>query len=508
LPALIFWINSLPFAENRGKDWIEMSMCVIDNGTGEILADPFWSTRYNGVSYQELLEVENFNYQLHSVGSCFKPLLTLPILLEFPSLLNFKLAIGDNKSTHYGYNGDSLKATILGFPTEAFMKKSREGNNGWLDGSYSMSDYFTYSQDVYPVALTLIGLSKSTDPALYNYASRDLPEGNQDLLGIYRSNPTNTINRFLLSSHNTSVVRGGFYNSTISKLIDTIYGVKDLRSSSDKNILYDNSCWNIVLKGLRNRKAINYCSPEMVSINSDKIGINGIPATQSIRGVLVPWVLGQGVNEWNNIKMCEAFSRLVTKREVKAKSFAWNNIDTIPMVKLVAASNVDSLNRHLIRAGTVDSTWNTFLKVFNSAAQRPGKLLFPAYQSLTTAVSSLAGKIPDSLTILCKTGTPDNHDYTNYDMLENYGKQVWEDEGMFVFSILPKQVFKEITNDKNSNVYYDKAGRNGITAFIYLKHYSVKKPASDALNSTFARNFLFNNPTFLQQFLLFNKRSL
>ena len=39
---------------------------------------------------------------------------------------------------------------------------------------------------------------------------------------------------------------------------------------------------------------------------------------EDFRGLLVSWILGQGDNMWNCIKLAEAWSRMINKRDIRA----------------------------------------------------------------------------------------------------------------------------------------------------------------------------------------------
>ena len=169
---------------------------------------------------------------------------------------------------------------------------------------------------------------------------------------------------------------------------------------------------------------------------------------EDLRTRLVPWVLGQGDNEWNCIKIAEAWTRMMTMKNTFA-SF----LKTEPKKESLFNNN-DKIKLH-------EDIWRKFISVLGNAAEGS------TYKDMTNLVKNKS-KAFGGIKLYAKTGTPDN--YSRYPEVLIDGNNRNFDIGLFTFSLVNE-------NHYNSYLHNPKNGvPRGITCVVRItRTYECKK---------------------------------
>jgi hypothetical protein len=190
----------------------------------------------------------------------------------------------------------------------------------------------------------------------------------------------------------------------------------------------------------------------------------------------VPWVLGQGTNEWNCVKLAEAWTRMLTKREVRA-SFI-DKPGTIPSL-VERLKTKDNANPNEV--------WNRFLDELLYAQTHSPGLLTP----MDNAVKSLG----HDLVLFSKTGTPNNYDRPEWKTLD--GRRHWLDVGLYCMGLMPSDSYQKVREGGPAK---------GLMCVIRITRITRQKPSDDGVSSTHARNFFSANKRRLQKFYEMTRR--
>jgi|GEM_PF-1983725 len=473
-------------------DVYEISICLVDNKTGEIIAAPFYSTEFEFSPKNELTERKNFNFTKHFIGSTFKPLIANAAAIKFPSLERFQLTV-PSQGTSANRVGNNC--SVLGFPIYpipfGYDRRSNSLNSlFWVANHLERYQFLNQSHDLYPIALSMLALTEPDDTAFYTLINR-----NANILSfnnLFQLN-LNASTQRLFVEHNihptTSIVN--FKNSSFCDLISQLYNI-ELDNIYDKELqsfekAYDTAYFksSIYQKGLKSDLLL----PEMVSLNVDILGSDNLRgANRRNFSDFSSWVLGQGLNELNNLKLAEAYARLFSKRSVSL-SFWHNNInvDNNHLFPLLSNSILFNDNRIQHTSAEINNTWSSFLTNFHFAQSHGNNrnLLPPAVTSLETAKNLLRtqyGINVDSLCIVGKTGTPDEFGRNESKKLFWLDREMYYDEGLYVFGLLNHQNYNSLTRV------------SGISGVIYIKHISrnleLARPEVDGVKSRHARDFL------------------
>lgn len=413
----------------------EASMTVMDMSTGEILAMPYYRSENDGLEPDVAFTRKNPALICRYPGSTFKPMIALASVLTCPDLLSL------NTHGHYSINTGTGTALFYGSPTTAWAVKTP----GHWNGRASLCPFLAYSCDVYPVALAALALNGGNrnianinngffvarDGQIYINQDRTLAEQplmrNLDILYDINSN----------SEEHDSAARMPYYlwrNLT-----------SDTNRFSDDDLL-----------------ALDLLSPDPVIMHYSKI------ARESLRSTFVTWVLGQGTNEWNCVKMAEAWCRMLSKRDLKAS-----------MVRRVDSVGQQQLITNELQGGA-NEVWNEFLSQFESAQHIAGGTVYPMWE----VVANLNREDPqlreDPLVLFSKTGTPNNYVRKEFNNLRQ--DEMVLDVAMYTFGIMKNREYQNVQNGQPAK---------GVVCVLRFTR-TVKKNDignQDGLWSTHARDF-------------------
>jgi len=455
-------LKSKAVDENQADEF-QISVCLMDIATGEIIATPFYSNRMKDMNLDIVAEVPNYNFTNHDFGSAFKPLLAFAVVKRFPSLKDFNFLIGNDYSKDFLQNkeGKNLGAQMLGYKTEYYGPESHGGDmySAFWDTCSNRKTFLAKSHDNYPIALTMLALQEEGDGA-YNL----LQGGNLNNENNKKLNQLALLNNYQTSSriayNPNDVNRKAHFNgkdldkSEFARLLEKLYDVNAGRRISIGMTYSDTLFWKN-LKNKKIEKKLQGFAPNAVFMQ--------LNLTTDFRS-FERFVIGQGNNQWNNVKLAEAYSRLLSKKKVRA---TWiKNTDTV----------VDWLD-------DADSVvWSDFMTDWREAVKNSPKLLTPAYKKLKDTIPNF----DSTYYFYCKTGTPKENNEMDNIFINGKTMKMYRDEGIFCFGI---------TNQDINNP-------RGIVGIVYIKHLSENKPGTGVESST-ARDFLTSK--IFKKIMFYNK---
>jgi len=455
----------------RNSEQYDISMTVMDMATGDIIATPYYSSRLDEVPEELKMTTRNPAMSRRFIGSTFKPLVALASVLANPNLLSL--------DTHgkYHLNEGGETATFFGRKTHAWAKKS---SSHW--GGSRMADFLSYSDDVYPVALASLAMTGvNVDNSVTTFP---LSGGNNYFReqGHMLWFKTNKEVDFSPQNHP--------FNDWITYLYATNYDKDIVTDTIFKNLYTQNN-----LNHQERRYGLDELIPDVMNMNLDRF-LEG----QGFRQMLPPWVLGQGDNQWSCIKVAEAWSRMLTKRNVLA-SLIHNDEVPSSLVDDISKGAGKRTVKGLATTSQTNSTWNGFLSAFRDAQHiqtSHGSTLLRMYNQ----VQNLNGSgIPHSLVLFSKTGTPDVYDRYDTPLIGGNRRQI--DLGMYSFALMDSLQVKNVTNNRPAK---------GVVCIVRItRTYECDQcsrlhkqcprcEAFNGVNSTHARNFFSENANRLRKF--------
>ena len=435
----------------------EMSMTVMDMATGQILASPSVSDRKDPDGVYAMA-TRNSSLIRRPIGSTFKPLLSLACVLSNPSLQDLVNTPAKSRIT-----GEE-QGQFLGHQTKSWVV-GHWGNNR------NMTQYLGHSDDVYPVLLASLCLSGKSD--VDNLSSLNtLPLGGNSFFQ----------NGLLLGNQSRDMT-----DYELVKILSALYSVHSFNESDmDKENNLNFYLWEKLFSGKKYMDDFDSCfgldevSPDATNMRYDRF------RGQPMRGHLVPWVLGQGDNDWSCVKMAEAWTRMLTKRKVEASFIASDAEDEVPnLVDVVAEYKKEAGSKMTV--ADVNKTWNRYLDSFKQAQSIAGGTLY----NMNRAVASLntsVGRTSDGLVVLSKTGTPD--EYRRMETKQLAGNNRYYDVAQFVFSLMPESSFNALKNQRDVK---------GITCVVRITRSYDNKASDNGMWSSNARDFFSNDSKRLEK---------
>ena len=437
-------------------DQWEVSLTVMDMSTGCIVAAPYYRSADKGIDYELAISRKNPALMRRYVGSAFKPLVALAAVLTRPELAQLntvgKYSLKQETLRQKG-NVMTGKAMFLGKETDAWSltPSTRTFWNGCTD----MSQFLAISDDVYPVALVAKALNygeKAGSPFIFK--NRDVH----------------------LQTNDNFSWAGSTFMHYLDKLY-TIPGLKDYMANDSLQMAY--YTWNHLKLDSLDRFGLDNVSPDPTLLYYDMLNMPGA----TMKRELVPWVLGQGSNEWNSLKLAEAWTRMLTKRKVSA-SFV------TPLQKV----EDEDLSK-----GCDVKAWNTFLNALRDAQRHSPKLLTPMYNTVNQL--NRDEHIADTLMLFSKTGTPDN--YAREEWKRIGGGPLWLDMGLYCMALMPQSSYKNVLANGEAK---------GLMCVVRLTrivdkkaHPQINKGGGDGITSSDARNFFSANYDRLRRFYQMTK---
>jgi len=468
------------------NDEYQMSVCLMDIATGEVIAAPYYSTYFPKNQLDEVTEARNFNLINHHIGSTFKPLLAFAAVAKYPNLSQFRL-------TSASFNKDSC--SMLGYTIPSYGKAA-SGNSGknifWRVGKHLDRQYFlAHSHDNYPIAMAMLALTEPTengnsnrDAAAFNMLTTNW--NNQQANNLHnllgnsgvrlRYYPRNSIAKRILfnedAANNVDLAESSFAN-----LMSNLYNIKTL--DKDTVMLYsDKYTWRLLNKI---PLGLSILFTDIVNLRWENVK-NFIDFENLI--------LGQGDNFWNNVKLAEAYSRLLSKRKVKATFVKVQNRNSIERLFENPATLFNNNNEPYTApfiqkkdSNSFNNAWTAFMDDWERAAQvnsdirtpRDGNTLNDAYYEFKRSFSNRNDL--NNYAFYCKTGTPEEEGNIGFNKYLNARNDVpiYYDEGLFVFGIT------------NRDTIFPK----GVVGVVYIKHISQEAPKErKGVESSTARDFL------------------
>lgn len=389
------YTNTLRNKSNLSSGIWEVSMTVMDMATGAILAMPYYRSEDDFLNPEVAFTRKNPALTRRYPGSTFKPLLALASVITCPQLQNLNTTTG----AYYSLSS-SATASFLGLNTEAWATETPEH---WY-GRHNMREFLAYSCDVYPVALAALALQGDASPQPGRDSFFTQKEGERNI----------HMRRDCLLSE-----------QPLMKNLDILY---DLYSETEEHdtaarmqyYIWRNLSLNNEYFNNDDFLALDVVSPDRVTMHYSKIEAG------SLRGSFVPWVLGQGTNDWNCVKLAEAWCRMLTKCEVKASMVCSSN-DTAALIT------------HRLQNGST-AVWNRFLKSFREAQEVPRGTVY-SINSLVSVFNQneFHNDTLNQLVLFSKTGTPSNYQRMEFQNLNN--KPMVFDLGMYTFGIMKKSEY-------------------------------------------------------------------
>ena len=408
--------------KNQQKEQYDMSVTIMDLATGEVLATPFYTTLFDHDDYPDALRLTTRNPSLsrRSIGSTFKPMVALAAVESTPSLLNLNTASPHRYSAPTDW--DDKKATVRFFGRRTHPW-ARHSASHW-DGC-DFTTFLSRSDDVYPVALTALAMTNacseaSTQTLLPLSGSQNLFEvGRDSLLKFKDSRESGGID---LNSHP--------FTNWLSYLYNTHY---DKTYTTDLN-LFSGLFASSGLDTEQKQFGLEEISPELTSLRLDRF-LDGDDFKQR----LVPWVLGQGDNMWNSIKVAEAWCRMLGKYDVNASFLKTHRAGGFRSL-IQSGGEYPSSVLGQRSVNQINATWNDFLDRLE-AAQHSGGLLSPMHNKVAQLHTD--GR---DLVLFSKTGTPDAYVRYEYPLLG--GNNRFVDIGMYTFGLMDRSAYTHIRQNQ------------------------------------------------------------
>ena len=301
----------------KGKDgkknlkYYPAAVTLMDIDSGDILAlgsfpDPpsmpalSWKLRRRNDSYKRRLNL-NQNLLNHPIGSAVKPMLASAIWAVHPKLSNFRIVEhpGGNESNSTLGLSFAKPFEIFGHPVNVIDRRA----------------FLKYSCNLYMVNLFLLGLASDHNKSL-NFTFKRIPGisavGNTMIsFGVDFSD-------YLKRGSNTFV---NLQRSPIVHALRDIFAIEtevvdsnDIRENTAAK--YDTQLLELINKKLmlQNKfdlKPLYSSCPEQVNLKFNQI--------QLLRSEFISLDFGGASSEWNNIKLAESISRVVTGKKVNAR---------------------------------------------------------------------------------------------------------------------------------------------------------------------------------------------
>ncbi len=429
------------------KSHFELSMTVIDMATGNVIAAPFYRSIDKELPEDVALGMKSPTLIRRYVGSAFKPLLALAAVEAMPSLLDL------NTVGHYNNDRVFYDWTV-----------GKKWNGNW-SGCSSFSYFLGVSDDVYPVALAVLAMQGDTLPPGYR-------AGDSHFAKSRLFNPG-----WRLSNKGSN--SGVFINTPLVRNISLLYDVKDnVDTYAVDSLSMTRYIWNHLGLADTLRFGLDLVRPDITNMHYDNF------FGSSLHGELVPWVLGQGNNYWAPMKFAEAWTRMLTKREV--------NISIVKSAKSpVAKPLVNALG-----TDHASATWNSFLDKLVDAQSvhgNKGGTLHPMWK----AIDKFNKQIKDTtqrLVLLSKTGTPANYEMNERGSVNR--KKQYVDVAIYCMGLMTKSEYNRVKNGEHPR---------GVMCVIQIVRINNSNDGNNGLWSSDARDIFSRSPKNFNRFYRLTK---
>lgn len=274
------------------------AITVMDAKTGQVLAlASFPATPAQGAGTRRAWEA-NQNFVNLAIGSAAKPLFSSAILEIWPELST--LAIPGHAPGQY----DDLLGLHI---APALNEEGSFGDLGWV----TFDDYMQRSSNIY--AATLMMLATARNPLVPDAAR---PSSPYRLEGTARDHlPDLQIEQGNVLETISCCVAWG---DELARLYDV--RVEDIERQGETSIFaddrYDKTPWRPMLASLPDDRLLRQDNFNSVSPARVNLQLNNV---RNFRTEYLTLILGASTSRWNNVKLAEAYARLVTGRRVEAR---------------------------------------------------------------------------------------------------------------------------------------------------------------------------------------------
>lgn len=397
------------FPINQEDPEFDISLTIMDMATGQVLASPFYISQFDKERKTDELKMTTRNVALSRrfLGSTFKPILSLAAVQANPDLLNLN-TVGMYSNVDHNKKNRKATATFHGRLTKSWAK----GTSHWNGTDFVK--FIAHSDDVYPVSLAALAMSKATKG---HFAV--LPVG--DVFGMSKNN------MLILN-------QGQFRKDEPFPYWLSLLSGANLCEDEQDSLQY-------LFEGLFDKldAVPNEICPDATNLHYDSFYDSD---NMDFRDRLVPWVLGQGGNEWSCMSIAESWCRMLTKRDVRTR---YVKNDAIPsLIKGPGEDNYFCVKDKQDFKGSM-STWNRFLDNLEKAQTIPGGngyTLYPMYQTVTGLNSRLKLQGEHELVLFSKTGTPDAYVRDEIPILN--ARKRFLDVGVYAFALIRRSELNKI----------------------------------------------------------------
>lgn len=463
---------------DKNSEQYDISLTVMDMATGDIIASPYYTTRFEEIPEDMQILTRNPAMSRRFVGSAFKPMVALASVLTNPSLINL------NTQGKYHLDEGGKTATFFGRKTLSWANKL----DHW--GGTQFTDFLSYSDDVYPVALTALAMTG----AKTNNDTNVLPlNGNYNFFTL---NPQN----YLLTFRKADEVDFGNQNHPFNDWISYLYSANyDTDNNTDtifKHLYVQNN-----LNNQERRYGLEELIPDPMNLN-----LNRFLEGADFRKRLTPWVLGQGDNQWSCVKLAEAWCRMLSKRNVLA-TLIHNQGEVTSLVDGVEAEPQKRNVYGPVTKSAVNNTWNEFLLKLHDAQGRVTShenTLISMHNQVNTLNES---GIKHHLVLFSKTGTPNTYDRYETPLIGGNRRQI--DLGTYCFGLMDQREFDKVQSNQPARgiVAVIRITRTYECKYCTQKHEKCDLCSRHAdITSRHARNFFSNSQGRLRKFYDMTKK--
>ena len=286
-----------PGLRHEGGRGFPAAITVMDAKTGQLLAlASFPATAAQGAGTRRAWEA-NQNFVNLPIGSAAKPLFSSAILEIWPQLATLEIPP----------HGPGGYDNLLGLHIAPQLNEEASFGPGWI----TFDDYLQRSSNIY--AATLMMLATSLDPLKPDPTKPSTPyrlEGSArdhlPVLQIAQGNVLDTI---------SCCVK---WPDELARLYDI--RAEDIERQSETSIFdddrYDKTLWKPMLAALPDPRFLRQDNLNSVSPARVDLQLNNV---RNFRTEYLTLILGASTSRWNNVKMAEAYARLVTGRRVEAR---------------------------------------------------------------------------------------------------------------------------------------------------------------------------------------------
>ena len=438
----------------RSTDEWELSLTVMDMATGQVIAAPYYRSADRGADEDLVLSRKNPALTRRYIGSAFKPMLALAAVQTERNLLDL-----DTRGK-YSF-GDGKTGTFFGSPVQVWAKKA---SSHWA-GRSGMVEFIAASDDVYPVALATLAL---------NGGSQDFTQSH-----VFQTTKRDIVLRSTLDEQTHDWTSTPFIRN-----IDALYGVKSYDDHYAQHTDdMDYYLWrHLGIDSEEGDFGLDIVTPEAPTMHYETF----FGPARGLRATIVPWILGQGSNDWNTIKLAEAWTHMLTKRQVMASFIA---SDTLP--------HYPSILPQLAHPETANNVWNVFLDRFASAQNTTHNLLTPMYRTVAQLNESKHLTGGNELILFSKTGTPDNYSRREYQTIRD--GQSWLDIGLYCMALMPRHSLESVKRDQ---------GGSGLMCVVRITRITHQKPTVNGVGSGDARNLFSSHPVNLERLYTLTEKYL